>query len=141
MTLEKTRLLGQASYGMTSQECDLIRQVIETLRRLVPDDQGGAGDSAPPNCPVTRFVREYLASDPDADLTCEELWKFFKEVSQAGELPPMRKAAFLRQLPAVMVAIFGARKCHAIERGGHRVRGFRGVSIRLDACPATPEPV
>ena len=118
---------------MTSQERDLIRQAIETLRRLLPDDQGRAGDSAPPRCPVTRFVREYLMSDPDADLACEELWRFFQEIAQDGELPPMRKVAFLRQLPIVMESIHFVRKSHAIERGGHRVRGFRGVTIRLDA--------
>ena len=118
---------------MTSQECDLIRHAIETLRRLLPDDQGRAGDSAPPRCPVTRFVQEYIAPDPDADLACGELWKFFQEVAQSGELPPMRKAAFLCRLPGVMEAVFNARKCHHIERGGHRVRGFRGVGIRLDA--------
>lgn len=122
------------SYGMTSQECDLIRHAIEILRGLLADDQGRAGNSASPRCPVTRFVQEYIAADLDADLTCDELWKFFQEIAQAGELPPMRKAAFLRQLPAVMEAVFNARKCHHIERAGHRVRGFRGVGIRLDAA-------
>jgi len=52
----------------------------------------------------------------------------------------MRKAAFLRQLPAELEAIFGVRKSHSIERRGRRVRGFRGVGIRLDTCPpAAPE--
>jgi hypothetical protein len=51
----------------------------------------------------------------------------------------MRRAVFLRQLPAVMESIFGTRKCHSIERGGRLLRGFRGVTIRLDDCPATPE--
>jgi hypothetical protein len=44
---------------------------------------------APRRCPVLLFAQEYLAPDPDADLACEELWKFFQEVAQAGELPPM----------------------------------------------------
>ncbi len=47
----------------------------------------------------------------------------------------MRKAAFLRQLPAVMQAVFGVRKSHAVERAGRRVRGFRGINLRLDAGP------
>jgi hypothetical protein len=124
---------------MTSREIDLVRHAIEILQRLLPDDQGRAGDSAPPRCPVAGFVREYLAPDPDADLTCAELWNFFQEIAQAGKLPPMRKAAFLRRLPGVMESVFGAPKCHSIERGGRRLRGFRGVTIRLDA--PTPDAV
>jgi|SRR5580692_1926461 hypothetical protein len=122
---------------MTSQEIDLVRRAIELLRRLLPDDQARVGGPAPPRCPVARFVQEYLAPDPDADLTCAELWKFFQEIAQAGELSPLRKAAFLRQLPAIMENVFHVRKCHHILRSGHRQRGFKGINLRLDGCPAS----
>lgn len=47
----------------------------------------------------------------------------------------MRKAVFLHRLPGAMESAFGARKCHSIERAGRRLRGFRGVGIRLDVSP------
>ena len=87
--------------------------------------------------PIRRFVREYLVADAKADLSCAEAWQYFLEVTQAGELQPMRKSAFLRQLPTVMEAVFNARKAHNVERSGRRQRGFRGVGVRLD----TSEPL
>ena len=120
---------------MNEAEIDLVRRALELLNRLVPDVQGRAGDPTPRRCAVTDFAKSYLISDPAADVSCGELWTFFREIADAGGLPPVRKAAFLRQLPAAMATIFGARKCHAIQRGGHRVRGFRGVNLRLDASP------
>jgi hypothetical protein len=63
-------------------------------------------------------------------MSCEELWTFFQEVVDAGELPGMRKAVFLRQLPTVIETDFRVRKSHHIERSGRRVRGFKGITIR-----------
>jgi hypothetical protein len=123
---------------MTNTELQTVRRAITLLRSLIDEPQECF--PAPQNSPVSRFIQEYLAPDPDADLSCAEAWQFFKEIAQSGELPPMRMAAFLRQLPAVMEAVFCLRKCHHIERAGRRVRGFRGVGIRLDTCaPAAPE--
>jgi hypothetical protein len=89
---------------------------------------------------VAVFARRYLLREPASDLTSAELWKFFAEVSASGELEPLSKAAFLSRLPGIMELTFGTRKSHNVQRGGRRLRGFRGVGIRLDACaPATPE--
>lgn len=117
---------------MTRSEINSIRNALEILRRLVPDDEPSAVD-APSRCPVMAFARRYLAPDPAGDLSSEELWKFYSEIMAAGELPPMRKQAFLRLLPSAMAAVFGTQKSHDLHRNGGRVRGFRGVSIRLDA--------
>jgi len=70
--------------------------------------------------------------DPTTDVTSAELWRFFAEVAASGEVRPLPKAEFLRRLPAVMARLFGSLKSHNIVRAGHRVRGFRGVDIRLD---------
>jgi len=81
------------------------------------------------------FAQRYLQREPAEDVTSIELWQFYNEVAATGEIEPLPKAEFLRRLPAVMEAEFGARKCHNIQRAGHRVRGFHGVGIRLAACP------
>jgi hypothetical protein len=118
---------------MTTQQIDLVRQAVELLQQLVPTEQPNGGDLASPRCPVTQFVQRYLARDPDSDFTSAELWQFFHEVFSSGELEPRSKAEFLNRLPAAMKSVFDARKCHNLERGDHRVRGFRGIGIRLDA--------
>jgi hypothetical protein len=123
---------------MTKTEISVINRAIDLLRLLIAEPQECF--PAPQNSPVSRFVREYLAPDPDADLSCAEAWQFFLEIVKAKELPPTRKAIFLRQLPSLMESALHVRKCHHIWRGGRRVRGFKGVGIRLDACSATPEP-
>jgi hypothetical protein len=123
---------------MTSTEVQAVRRAITQLCSLIDKPQGSAG--IPRRSPVWRFVQEYLVAEASADLTCEEAWQFFLEIVKANELPPTRKALFLRQLPSLMESAFHVRKCHHIWRGGRRVRGFRGVGIRLDTCaPATPE--
>jgi len=119
---------------MTKSEIHVIRRALEFLNQLVPQDQmPNKGDPAPGHCPVRRFAQEYLAPDPTSDVSCEELWFFFREIAEAGELPPLRKAAFLGRLPSVMDYVFSAKKCHSIERSGRRVRGFRGINFRANA--------
>ena len=121
---------------MTKPETDLVNRAITLLRSLTGEPQ--AANSELPRCPVQKFVEAYLTAAPDADASSEELWVFYQEIVQAGELPSMRKAAFWGRLPGIMESIFGARKCHNVLRDGRRVRGFRGVAIRLNAC--LPEP-
>jgi len=116
---------------MTKTEIATISRAITILRSLV--DKPPEGRPPAQHSPVTRFAQEYLAPDPDADFGCEELWKFFHEIVQAGQLPPMRRVIFLRELPEVMEAAFNLRKCHNIERSGRRVRGFRGITIKPSA--------
>jgi len=122
---------------MTSTEVQAVRNAITLLCSLIGEPNRSAGIFC--RGPVWRFVQEYLVADASADLTCEEAWQFFLEIVKANELPPTRKAIFLRQLPSLIQSAFHVRKCHHILRSGHRQRGFKGVGIRLDACPATPE--
>jgi hypothetical protein len=125
---------------MTLQEHDLIRRALELLHRLVPPEEAVAAHPVRRDCPVVLFVRRYLVREPGSDLTSKELSKFFAEVSASGELEPLSKAEFLSRLPGIMELTFGTRKSHNIQRAGRRVRGFRGVGIRLDTCaPAAPE--
>ncbi len=116
---------------MTSIEVQTIRRVISLLCSLIGEPHECAG--VPAGSAVRRFVRDYLAADANAEITCQESWTYFQEIVTAGELTPTRKAAFLRELPMLMEAVFHVRKCHHIQRDGHRQRGFRGVGIRSDA--------
>ena len=116
---------------MTNAELQTIRRAIALLSSLINEPHDGA--AVPWESPVRRFVREYLALDPKADISCAEAWQFFQEIAHAGELPPMRKAIFLRQLPSLMETVFHVRKCHHIQRGCRHVRGFKGVGIRMGA--------
>ena len=116
---------------MTDTELQAIRYAITLLCSLIGAPQEGA--PAPQHGPIRHFAEKYLTSDPDADLSCAEAWQFYQEIAQAGDLPPMRKTAFLRQLPVVMETVFNVRKCHHIERGDCCQRGFRGINLRLDA--------
>jgi len=120
---------------MTRSEIDLIRHAIELLHKVVAYDEPRAGNPAPRNCPVTMFVKHYLTTEPASDVATAELWRFFSEIVAARELTPLTKQVFLRQLSAVMESVFGVRKSHNIERTSRRVRGFRGVGIRLETCP------
>jgi hypothetical protein len=113
---------------MTNTQLQTIRRTITLLCSLIDEPQECA--PVPYQSPIRRFVQEYLAPDPKSDMSCEELWTFFQEVVDAGELPGMRKAVFLRQLPTVIETDFRVRKSHHIERSGRRVRGFKGITIR-----------
>lgn len=117
---------------MTSQEGDLIRRAIALLQKLAPDGEPCAVDYPTRRDPIMRFAQQYLVQNPDTDVSCAELWEFYREISDSGELPPMRKATFLRQLPAVMEVTFGAKKCHSIRREGRTVRGFKAITIKLE---------
>ena len=116
---------------MTKTEIAAINRAIALLNSLTGEPYESV--PLPRSCAVTRFVREYLAPDPVADISCAEAWGFFCEVAQAGELPPVRKAIFLRQLPGAMEAVYDVRKCHNIERAGGRVRGFKGITLNEQA--------
>ena len=72
---------------------------------------------------------------PGADLTTNELWKFYLEIASTGALEPLTKQEFQRALPGAMAAAFGLRKCHAITRDGQTLRGFKSVTIRDAASP------
>jgi hypothetical protein len=123
---------------MTLQEHDLIRRALELLHRLVPPEEEGAAHPVRRDCPVALFARRYLLREPASDLTSGELWTFFSEVSASGELEPLSKAEFLSRLPGIMELSFGLRKSHNVQRAGRRLRGFRGVGIRLDTCAPAP---
>lgn len=120
---------------MTNTEIQAIRRAITMLCALIDEPQECA--PVPYQSPIRRFVREYLAPDPKADISCGEAWQYFQEIAEAGELPPMRKTIFLRQLPIVLEAAYQVRRCHSIMRSGRRVRGFRGVGIRMDTGSPT----
>jgi hypothetical protein len=116
---------------MTNTQFQTIRRAITLLCSLIDEPMECAAVSW--QSPIRRYVQQYLVPDPNADLSCAEAWQFFQEIAQAGELEPMRKVIFLRQLPTVMEAVFRVRKCHNILRSGSRVRGFRGVGLKMDA--------
>ena len=111
-----------------------MRRALELLRPLVPDAPGRVGRPAPRRCPVLMFAQRYLAAEPGSDMTSDELWRFYAEVAAVGELEPVSKSEFLRRLPGVMEATFGARKCHSIRRAKGIVRGFKGATVREDGC-------
>jgi hypothetical protein len=115
---------------MTKSELAVLNRAIALLGSLT--DEPHAVDSIPRSGAVARFVREYLVPDPASDISCAEAWSFFCEVATSGELKPMRQSEFLRRLPAVMEATYGAKKCHSIRRDGHTVRGFRAITIKLE---------
>ena len=60
-------------------------------------------------------------------------WTYFQKIADAGDLSPMRKSIFLRQLPTIMEASLRVRYCHNILRIGSRVRGFPGEGLKMDA--------
>jgi len=82
---------------------------------------------------VTCFAQRYLAFDAAWDRSTAELWIFYQEIAEAGDLEPVTKSAFLRALPIAMATTFGVKKSHAIRREGHSVRGFKSITIREDS--------
>jgi hypothetical protein len=75
--------------------------------------------------------------DPARDITCAELWRFYKEIAAAGELESLSKSQFLRALPAAMEGAFGVKKSHSVQRGAAKLRGFRAVTIRENTDAVT----
>jgi hypothetical protein len=122
---------------MTRTELDLVRRALHLLHKLVPDDEPRACDLTPQRCPVVLFAKRYLVRQPGANMTSDELWRFYAEVVNAGELEPLTRQEFLRALPGAMAAAFGLRKCHTVQRDGQILRGFKSVTIREEPCPAT----
>lgn len=121
---------------MKKSEIAIIKRAIALLHSLT--DEPCAVDSVPRSCAVSVFARRYLVRDPKNSLTCQEISQFYAEVAASGEVEPLGKAEFLRRLPGVMQAVFGVRKSHAVECERRRVRGFKGVGIRLDTDTAGP---
>jgi hypothetical protein len=119
---------------MTHSELEIVKRVRALLRSLA--DEPLECESILRDSPVGRFAREYLAADLQSDLTCDEAWTYYQEIAQANELPQMRKAVFLRQLPSVMQVVYHVRKSHHIERFGRRLRGFRGINLRSQVLTA-----
>jgi len=117
---------------MNEVEVAVINRAIALLRSLTEEPR--VTDPMPSQCPVVRFAKQFLTNNSADDLSCSELWTFYREIADAGELPLVRKALFLRRLPAAMQAVLNVKKSHAIERAGRRVRGFRGATIKLDDC-------
>jgi hypothetical protein len=60
-----------------------VRRVIALLYTLI--DEPPVPAPVPQNSPIRRFVQEYLVADANADLTCEEAWKFYYRT-----LPPLK---------------------------------------------------
>jgi hypothetical protein len=119
---------------MTRAEIKRIRRALELLlQRLVLKVQPPAADNlASGTCPVRCFAKRYLKCEPTEDVTSSKLWSLFADVAASGQVRVLPRAEVFRRLQAVMEALFGSVKSHNIERRGHRVRGFRGVGIRLD---------
>ena len=117
---------------MTNTQIQTVRRAISLLSALIDEPKPCA--AVPFQSPIRRFVQEFIAPDPKTDLSCAEAWQYFQEVAQAGELQSMRKSIFLRQLPTIMEAAYQVRRSHSIVRSGRRVRGFRGVGIKMDSA-------
>jgi hypothetical protein len=122
---------------MNNSEIELIGRAIALLQELMPDGMQRPGRPASRPCPVLDFARRYLMHDAGGDVTSDELWQFYKEVAAAREVEPLTQRSFQQALPAAMEAIYGTKKCHSIRRAGGTVRGFKSVSIREEACPAS----
>ena len=126
---------------MTKLEIDAIRRTINTLQRMLPEDEPRMIPSSPRRASLFRFVTKYLVATGSGDLSCRELWDFYCDVAAAGRLPSMPKTLFFRELPGVMEPAFGLKKCHNVKYNGKAVRGFRGIEIReidLDTNPPIP---
>jgi hypothetical protein len=117
---------------MTAEEIDLIQRALELLHRLVAPEGDSAHRLAAHRSMVILFAERYLKRDALEDVTCAELWQFYREIVAAGDLEPVSKSEFLRLLPAAMETTFGVKKCHGILRDGVRLRGFRSVTLRDD---------
>ena len=58
---------------MTRSEIELIRQALQVLHKLVPDDEPRASDPRPRPCPIITFAQRYLVRQPGTDMSSAEL--------------------------------------------------------------------
>lgn len=115
---------------MTQSEIDTIRRAVSLLNEVLLDNKLATSDVPLRRCPVTLFAERYLARQSGEDMTSAELWTFFLEVVQAGELEALSKEEFMRALPKAMSGAFGLKKSHNLRRGGQTLRGFKSVTIK-----------
>ena len=116
---------------MKNEEIEIIRSAIRLLHHLAPNTPRATDFNAPP-CPVQQYLKNYLCRDPDGDMSCAELWRYYAELAAAGQAEPLARSVFFRALPDAMAVVYGARKSHAIRREDKNVRGFRGISVKMD---------
>jgi len=68
-------------------------------------------------------------------MSSQELWEFFLEIGNAGDLELLPKSDFLGRLPAAMEHVYGIKKCHSLKREGKSVRGFKSMGVREQELP------
>jgi hypothetical protein len=124
---------------MTQTELNSIRCALELLHRLVPEDEPRGTNPRMRN-PVLLFARHYLMRQPGTQISTAELWQFYREIVEGGELEPLTKQVFERALRGAMEMTYGVKKSHNVKCGDGMVRGFRNIAIREVALPLpTPE--
>ena len=116
---------------MKNEDIAIIRSAIQLLQHLAPNAPRAADFHTSP-CPVLQYLKNYLCRDPDGDMSCAELWRYYAELAAAGQAEPLTRSVFSRALPDAMAVVYGVRKSHAIRREDKNVRGFRGISVKMD---------
>lgn len=102
------------AYGdlvMTEEQTDRINQLV--MRSEAAD----------------AFVQRCLVADPDEDITSEELIEAFYSFCAARGWPPGSDRVFLEKLGTLIGDRFGRPKCHDLERGKRKARGWRGLKL------------
>lgn len=78
------------------------------------------------------FLRQNLASTAKADLSVDEILSAYVRYALAAEWIPTPRTLAERQLPDLMLELFGTPKSNDIKRNGKNQRGFSKIRFRQD---------
>jgi phage/plasmid-associated DNA primase len=78
---------------------------------------------------LRRFGEERLAVEKNSDLTVSEIVEAYSAYCDHMNWTPLPENAVQRQLPDIMLDLFGAARRQDIRRDGRAQRGFKGVAL------------
>ncbi|MEI8290043.1 MAG: hypothetical protein WCH99_11280 [Verrucomicrobiota bacterium] len=76
---------------------------------------------------VQKFCECALMLDPAKNVSCLELWQLYQIYASLGQVPRIKRAEFLSNLPDAMKVVWAIHKSHDVMRDGKAHRGFSGV--------------
>ncbi len=97
---------------------------------VLTDQQRGVVDSLLAESDSLRhFLTDRVVSHPYGDLSVSELVEGYAAYCPEKKWQPLPITEIQRQLEGLMLELFGASKCHGIERAGKMQRGWRKVKL------------
>ncbi len=106
-----------------------LNRAIAILNKLAVELNAFSSDvpAKPQAEAVQKFCECALMLDPAKNVSCLELWQLYQIYASLGQVPQIKRAEFLSNLPSAMKVVWAVHKSHDVMRDGKAHRGFSGV--------------